>query len=319
MSCAGAGQPGCWSLVIEGGIEVEQCVVEKNTVLLTGSFVLPEIFVQAGEIEDCCKACAGEKQCNAWNYCINTEGCEVPDLFDDSASSRALLNATVPEQSCILLSKKPSSEVSEKGKQSTTDYFSGQIQRKFLPSIAGYSTNSGKNISDSYDYTCAYSPKKKPCEVSGSVSEVSSMCSADSRCRGFVYGVNSSGNGDTIAVLKGGDANMDLFSDETMVDDPSWTVYALTEQGLEAQQVDQESSSSSVDLWIILISVLGGVLVLSILVVTITFAVMTKRYTKAMQDHQEASLQIIDGHSCQMMENETSSSDDVMPTVSRKE
>lgn len=277
----------CPSLIIEGGIQVEQCTVDKDTILLSGSLVLPEIFVLVDGVTQCCTACAGQEKCNSWNYCTSEDGCSVPDLFDDASTSVALINATVPEKSCILLAIKRSSaaEVSDKGKQPSKEYFSGQVQRIFLPSMTGYSTNSGKNISSTYDYTCGYSPKKPRCEIAGSVAEVSSICTADSRCRGFVYGVNNTANGETIGVLKGGDPTMGLFTEETLEDDPSWTVYALTEQGLEAQQVTEQSSSSSIDLWIILVSVIGGVLLVSIVAATCTFAIMSKRYSKAVKEN----------------------------------
>ena len=265
---------------------MEQCTVEEDTVVLTGSFVLPEIFVSVDGVTECCKTCARQVECNSWNYCTNTDGCSVPDLFENISASRALVNATVPEQSCILLSKKTADATDNKGKEPSTEYSSGQIQRVFLPSMSGYSTNSGKNISSAYDFSCGFSAKKTRCEVVGSVTEIAAICSADARCRGFVYGVNSTG--ETFGVLKGGDRDMNVFTEDGFEDDPSWTVYALTERGLEAQQIPDESSSSSSDLWIILISVIGGVFLLSIIAVTLTFVIMSKRYTKAVQDNTTA-------------------------------
>lgn len=282
QECSSAG---CSPLIIEGGIQVEQCTVEDDTILLTGSFVLQEIFVRVDGITECCKTCANQKECNAWNFCTNEQGCSVPDLFENITASRALVNATVPVQSCILLSKK-SSDTSDKGRRPSTEYSSGQIQRVFLPSMPGYNTNSGKNISSDYDFACGFSSKKTRCEVVGSVTEIAAICSADTRCRGFVYGVNSTG--ETFGVLKGGDRDMKVFTEDGLEDDPSGTVYTLTEQGLESQQPPSESSPSSTDLWIILVSVIGGVFLLSIVAITLTFVIMSKRYTKAVQDNTTA-------------------------------
>ena len=283
QTCTSAG---CSSLIIEGGIQVEQCTAEENTIILGGSFVLPEYFVSVDGVTECCKACARQEECNSWNYCTNEDGCTVPDLLEDVLAVNALMNATLPQQSCILLSKRSADATSDKGKQRNKDYSSGQIQRVFLPSMSGYDTNSGKNISSEYDFTCGFSARKSRCEVVGSVTEIAAICSADARCRGFVYGMNSTG--DTFGVLKGGDRNMQPFTEAAFEDDPSWTVYSLTEQGLEAQQGPQESSSSSLDLWIILISVIGGVCLVCILVVTVTFVVMSKRYTKTVKDSMAA-------------------------------
>jgi hypothetical protein len=88
-----------------------------------------------------------------------------------------------------------------------------------------------------------------------------------------------------LGILKGGDAST-LFTGEEFIDDPATVVYALTPKGLEVQQGDQTPSSSTSTLWIILVSVLGGVALLSIIAVTITMIVLSKRYGELQKSSQ---------------------------------
>jgi hypothetical protein len=281
------------SLVIEGGISLERCVESQVLGMYSGAFILDGLYTPESSVDDCCFLCANTPTCVAWDYCLDDPGCLIPDplLKGDAPST---MNATelfvngsaVPSGACVLLSREVKKELVEdkpfSGEGRQFGFYSSVLQEKFLPYINGYKTTQDKNIPDQYDFRCGYSPRKSRCEIVGTIPEVAAICSADTRCRGFVF---SESETDSVGILKGGEVDAPLFTGEDFVDDPSSIAYALTASGLESQRGDQTAvESSSSNLWIILVSILGGVALLSIVAVTTTMIWLSQRYVKLKEE-----------------------------------
>jgi hypothetical protein len=279
----------CVPQIIEGGTLVRGCSVQQNSTTVFGSTILSTIYEVKPSIRECCSACLEARDCNAWDFCTSNSGCLIPASLNISAEFRASNpreTISIPGNACILIAKR-ASDPGTRPLIPDNDFTSGEIQRLFLPSISGYATYIGKTVPDQYDFACGYSPLKSRCEIYGTIPEISSICTADLRCRGFVY-VNSYNSSEkaNLGILKGGATDMGLLTEADLTNDAFTTTYALTMKGLESQQPVPESSSNS-NLWIILVSTIGAVLIVSLAVVIITFIVMTKKYQKAAQDHME--------------------------------
>ena len=271
------------SSVIEGGISVERCVERSVLGIYSGSFVLPEVFRIVDSRDSCCQLCVGTPDCSAWDFCQSAKGCDLPEPLvkiqsplQEGGSEVVVTNSeSLPYQSCVLTSRilDASDALEDKafdGNGTQFGFFSATVERRFLPYLSGFKASEGKNVSAEYDFPCGYSPQKDRCEIVGTIPEVAGICSSDLRCRGFVFDGSQ-----MIGVLKGGET-VELFTGEEYVDDPTAVVYALAASGAEAQQ-ETPSPSSSSNLWIILISVLGGVAILSIAAVTITMVILSRR------------------------------------------
>ena len=279
----------CVPQIIEGGTLVRGCSVQQNTTTAFGSTILSTIYAVKPSIRECCSACLEARDCNAWDFCTSKSGCLIPASLNTSAAFRASDSGetiSIPGNACILIAKRVS-DPGTKPLKPDSDFTSGEIQRLFLPSISGYAMYIGKTVSDQYDFSCGYSPLKPRCEIYGTIPEIASICTADLRCRGFVY-MNSYNSSEkaNLGVLKGGATDMGLLTEEDLMNDAFTTTYALTMKGLESQQPVPESNSNS-NLWIILVSTIGAVLIVSLAAVIVTFIVMTKKYQKAAQDHME--------------------------------
>lgn len=273
--------------VIQGGILVTGCSILDNSTVLSGTTVLPGLYTIAGSKRGCCAVCARRDGCNAWNFCMQPDGCSVPDRLNVSAFAEAPEDVSrVPYKGCILLSKRPASSSSEL-LEDDSDFSSGQMSRMFMPSISGYRTFPSRNISASYDFTCGYSPTKDRCEIYGSASEISDICSADPRCKGFVFLPSISGDSSqNLGILKRGPTGGGLIEEDELIQDPQSNVYLLTEQGLVAKSPVESSSGSSSNtvLWIVLPTI-AGVLIIAMVAIMVTFACMARTQTKAL--HRE--------------------------------
>ena len=281
--------------VIEGGISVERCIESDVLGIYSGSFVLSDVFKVEDTRFKCCQLCVATSGCLSWDYCQLADGCTLPDtlvkiqspLQKEGSEVDIAVNGTqtggngattLPYQACVLSARPVEAELAESkrfgGDGTRFGFFSATVERRFLPYLSGFKASEGKNISTEYDFPCGYSPQKERCEVIGSIPEVSGICSSDPRCRGFVFN-----DVERLGVLKGGDG-ASLLTEDEFVDDPNSVVYALTAKGQEAQLGSQKkpsTTSSSSNLWIILVSVLGGVAVLAIAAVTITMVVLSRR------------------------------------------
>ena len=282
--------------VIEGGISVERCIESDVLGIYSGSFVLSDVFKVEDTRVECCQLCVATSGCLSWDYCQLADGCTLPEtlvkiqspLQKEGGEVDIAVNGTqtgrngattLPYQACVLNARPVVAELAESkrfsGDGARFGFFSATVERRFLPYLSGFKASEGKNISTEYDFPCGYSPQKERCEVIGSIPEVSGICSSDPRCRGFVFNAV-----ERLGVLKGGDG-ASLLTEDVFVDDPNSVVYALTAKGQEAQLGSQATpsttTSSSSNLWIILISVLGGVAVLAIAAVTVTMIVLSRR------------------------------------------
>ena len=313
--------------IIEGGVSVKRCVESNVLGLYSGSFLLPEVFEVVQSMSDCCALCSDTRYCAAWDYCTEKEGCKLPEALvkqqsplqkggsefvipmngtSDSSNSddaddlpESSKGSTMPFGACVPTSRLVSPEVAatkeNDGKGARFGFFSATVDRLFLPYLSGFSVIEGKNISAEYDFPCGYSPREQRCEIIGTIPEVAAICSADPRCKGFVYS-----DQDGMGVLKGGEGT-DLFSGEDF-DDAQSVVYALTLQGQQAAQgqlgqdpTSSSSSSSPSNLWIILISVLGGVAILSIAAVILTMIILSKRCDKLQKSSESYLTTISEG------------------------
>ena len=307
--------------VIEGGISVERCAESNVLGIYSGAFLLPDVYKVEQSTYDCCGLCVEASKCVAWDYCTRPEGCKPPEglVKQQSPLQKEVIeivipvngttpsasgsrdepneNSRVPYGACVLTTRLLSAEVAATkeygGAGERFGFFSGTVERLFLPYLNGYNVTDGMDIPAEYDFPCGYSPRKQRCEILGTIPEVAAICSADPRCKGFVYS-ESEGMG----VLKGGDGS-NLFSGEEFYDSDG-IVYALTASGQQAQQgavggLAPSPSSSPSNLWIILISVLGGVAILSIAAVTITMFVLGQRYDKLQKSSDSYVMSLHEG------------------------
>ena len=287
--------------VIEGGISVEKCAESNVLGLYSGAFLLPDVYKVEDSMYRCCERCVEASECAAWDYCTRAKGCKPPGglvkqqsplqregaetgiSVNGTSSSFEVIpvdasadNSTLPYGACVLTSRLLSADLAatkeDGGSGARFGFFSGTVERLFLPYLNGFTVTEGKDIAEEYDFSCGYSPRKLRCEILGTIPEVAAICSADPRCKGFVYSQTEG-----LGVLKGGEGAY-LFTDEELYNSDG-VVYALTREGQLGVVVDPETSSSS-NLWIILISVLGGVAILSIAAVIITMYVLSQRYDK---------------------------------------
>eukprot|EP00889_Picochlorum_renovo_P002724 jgi/Picre1/29754/NNA_005136.t1 len=251
--------------VIQGGILVTGCSIIDNSTVLSGTTIIPRLYTIAGSKRGCCATCARRDGCNAWNFCMHPSGCRVPDRLNVTAFAETPDDVSrVPYKACILLSKRPASSSSSEFFEKDSDFSSGQMSRMFMPSISGYRTFPSMNISATYDFTCGYSPTKTRCEIYGSASEISDICSADPRCKGFVFLPSITGDSSqNLGILKRGPTG---------------------EQGLEAKSPVEKSNggSSNTVLWIVLPTI-AGVLIIAMVAIMLTFALMTRTHGKALR------------------------------------
>ena len=296
--------------VIEGGVSVEKCVESSVLGLYSGAFLLPDVYKVEQSMYRCCELCVEAAECAAWDYCARAKGCKPPgglvkqqsplqkegaeagvsvngtSSFSASPESQSEANSTVPYGACVLTTRLLPAEVAatkeDDGLGGKFGFFSGTVERLFLPYLNGFNVTEGKDITTEYDFLCGYSPRKQRCEILGTIPEVAAICSADPRCKGFVYS-----QAERMGVLKGGEGAY-LFTGEEFYDSEG-IVYALTLEGQQGVAITPTSSSSS-NLWIILISVLGGVAILSIAAVIITMYVLSQRYDK-LQKSSESYLE----------------------------
>jgi hypothetical protein len=166
------------------------------------------------------------------------------------------------------------------------------------------------NISATYDFTCGYSPTKTRCEIYGSASEISDICSADPRCKGFVFLPSITGDSSqNLGILKRGPTGGGLIEEDELIQDPQSNVYVLTEQGLEAKSPVEKSNggSSNTVLWIVLPTI-AGVLIIAMVAIMLTFALMTRTHGKALRRVEEGEEEdredVDEGHPSRVQEGE---------------
>ncbi|KAI8102802.1 hypothetical protein M9434_005595 [Picochlorum sp. BPE23] len=297
--------------VIQGGILVTGCSIIDNSTVLSGTTIIPRLYTIAGSRRGCCATCARRDGCNAWNFCMHPSGCRVPDRLNVTAFPETPDDVSrVPYKACILLSKRPASSSSSEFFEKDSDFSSGQMSRMFMPSISGYRTFPSMNISATYDFTCGYSPTKTRCEIYGSASEISDICSADPRCKGFVFLPSITGDSSqNLGILKRGPTGGGLIEEDELIQDPQSNVYVLTEQGLEAKSPVEKSNggSSNTVLWIVLPTI-AGVLIIAMVAIMLTFALMTRTHGKALrreeEEEEEDREDVDEGHPSRVQEEE---------------
>jgi len=169
----------------------------------------------------------------------------------------------------------------------------------FLPELPGYQAYPGSDLDGMYDYPCSYSPESSECRLTGSTEEIAHICSADPRCKGFVYIPTEIGlTAKPLGILKGG-ASMEVISPAFLVVNPSTAVYLqeatfnevvsegnasslLGGSGQYTNATDNNNSSSTSNAMIgwMALSVALAILFAGIAIIAVAFAVMAHRRAK---------------------------------------
>jgi len=187
----------------------------------------------------------------------------------------------------------------------------------FLPELPGYQAYPGSDLDGMYDYPCSYSPESSECRLTGSTEEIAHICSADPRCKGFVYIPTEIGlTAKPLGILKGG-ASMEVISPAFLVVNPSTAVYLqeatfnevvsegnasslLGGSGQYTNATDNNNSSSTSNAMIgwMALSVALAILFAGIAIIAVAFAVMAHRRAKAQDKRSSALLQQFGSSSC---------------------
>lgn len=278
---------------VEVDVLQQECLVSYNSYFLPhypgNRELLPPYNNLKNTSSDCCLSCHEYAGCNAWQWCPEEAGCHISN---QTRPTFAIDPITFPYMGCQLmyLSKFTSyqADVSTlKIVGPEIPIVAGALFNISVPELSGYKVYVGSDLGGQYDYACTATDAEQiegRCEIPGTAEKISSLCSADPLCQGFVFfpeGVSLKGTG-PVGILKHDPKNSIIPTDELELN-PSGSTY-LNSNMVTAEGTNTTTATATIETTnntsTVVAIVVGSVVGVAAIIAFIGMVIYVKRYRK---------------------------------------